>query len=224
MLDFKDVTIRLGAFNLENVRIAIPTGAYAVLMGRTGCGKTTLLEAACGLRPLAAGRIRLMDRDVTDLPPGKRGVGLVPQDGALFTTMSVEDHLGFALRVRRRPRKEIRARAEELAEWLGITYLLKRRPHGLSGGERQRVALGRALAARPDILCLDEPFSALDAETHAGMVQLLRRIHRELGVTVLHITHNRNEARLLAQLQLVLNDGQVREISRTEGTPEANAC
>lgn len=211
MIDFRDITIQLGAFSLENVCLHIPTGAYAVLMGRTGCGKTTLLEAACGLRPLKGGRIQLMGRDVTDLPPGQRGVGLVPQDGALFTTMTVAEHLGFPLRVRKRPRKEIRARVEELADWLGITYLIERRPDGLSGGERQRVAIGRAMAAHPNILCLDEPFSALDEETHADMLELLRRVHRETGVTVMHITHNRREARALANPLIVLRDGKVEE-------------
>ncbi len=222
MIDFKDITIQLGAFSLQHVTLHIPTGAYAVLMGRTGCGKTTLLEAACGLRPLTAGRIRLMGRDVTNLPPGQRGVGLVPQDGALFTTMSVADHLGFALRVRKRPRKLIRDRVAELADWLGITYLLKRRPQGLSGGERQRVAIGRAMAAHPDILCLDEPFSALDEETHADMLDLLRRVHRETGVTVMHITHNRREARALANPLIVLRDGQVveRDLDSIGATPD----
>lgn len=218
MIRFDDITIQLGGFSLENVRFEIPTGAYAVLMGRTGCGKTTVLEAACGLRPIERGRIHLMGRDVTDKPPGQRGVGLVPQDGALFTTMTVEEQLGFALRVRRRPAREIAARAGELAEHLGITHLLHRPPHGLSGGERQRVSIGRALSAKPDILCLDEPLSALDEETHAGMLELLRQVHRDMGVTVLHITHNRREARTLAQSLLVLRDGVILQ------GDEARAC
>ena len=211
MIHFDDITIRLDGFCLERITLRVPTGAYAVLMGRTGCGKTTLLEAACGLRPIERGRIHLMGRDVTAKPPGKRNIGFVPQDGALFTTMTVEEQLGFALRVRKRPAREITARTRELADWLGIAHLMHRRPHGLSGGERQRVALGRALAAGPDILCLDEPLSALDEETHEEMMALLRRIHRETGVTVLHITHNRREARSLAQTILVLREGELLE-------------
>ncbi len=207
MIQFDDITIRLDGFCLENVSLHVSTGAYAVLMGRTGCGKTTILEAACGLRPIEGGRIHLMGNDVTTTPPGQRNVGLVPQDGALFTTMTVEEQLGFALRVRRRPAKEITARTRELAKWLGLTPILHRHPRGLSGGERQRVALGRALAARPDILCLDEPLSALDEETHGEMMALLRHVHQETGVTVLHITHNRGEARALAQSVLLLRDG-----------------
>ncbi len=217
MIHFDNITIRLDGFALENINLHIPTGAYAVLMGRTGCGKTTILEAACGLRPIESGRIHLMGRDVTDMPPGRRNVGLVPQDGALFTTMTVEQQLGFALRVRHRPKGEIAARARELAEWLGIGHLLHRRPHGLSGGERQRVAIGRALAAHPDILCLDEPLSALDEETHGGMLDLLRHVHEDTGVTVLHITHNRREARALAQSLIIMRGGRFLEGETARG-------
>ncbi len=209
MIQFENVDIALNAFVLKAVNFRIPDGVYAVLMGRTGCGKTTILEAACGLRPIVSGRIRLMDRDVTALPPGRRNVGLVPQDGALFSTMTVAEHLGFALRIRKRPQQEIASRVDELAGLLGIGPLLQRRPHGLSGGERQRVAIGRALAAKPGVLCLDEPFSALDEETHADMMQLLKRVHQETRVTVLHVTHNRREADILAKLRLALRDGRV---------------
>lgn len=207
MIRFDNVSIRLNGFSLENVNFHVPTGTYAVLMGRTGCGKTTLLEATCGLRPVANGRIFIMDRDMTRIAPGQRNLGLVPQDAALFSTMTVENHLGFALRIRKRGRREIAQRVQELADWLNISHLLHRRPHGLSGGERQRVAIGRALAARPSVLCLDEPFAALDEETHADMTQLLRRVHQETGVTVLHITHNRREAKLLGQQLLVMKNG-----------------
>ncbi len=211
MIRFENVSIRLNGFALEDVNFSVPSGTYAVLMGRTGCGKTTILEAACGLRPVAAGRIFLMGRDVTGAPPGRRGLGLVPQDAALFSTMTVGEHLGFALRIRGEPKREIRRRTGELAQWLGIVHLLRRRPGGLSGGERQRVAIGRALAARPDVLCLDEPLSALDEQTHAGMIRLLKGIQRKTGVTVLHVTHNRREARALAQLIFAVRDGRVVE-------------
>lgn len=216
MIFFDDVSIRLGGFVLEKVTFRVPTGAYAVLMGRTGCGKTTLLEAACGLRTIESGRVHLMDRNVTNLPPGRRNLGLVPQDGALFSSMTVEEHLGFALRIRRRSSTEVRQRAEELAGLLGIEHLMHRRTPGLSGGERQRIAIGRALAAKPDILCLDEPLSALDEQTHAEMIALLQRVHHETGVTVLHITHNRREARALAQRLLVVRNGRVTEDTDAE--------
>src|SRR5215203_3589521 len=118
-------------------------------MGRTGCGKTTLLEAICGLKPVRAGRVLLLGRDVTDLPPADRGVGYVPQDLALFPTMTVREHLGFALEVRRWDMTAAARRVEELTALLGIGHLLERKPPGLSGGEAQRVALGRALSFRP---------------------------------------------------------------------------
>ncbi len=211
MIYFRNISIVLNDFALENITFRVPTGTYAVLMGRTGCGKTTLLEAACGLRPVAAGRIFLMGRDVTDLPPSRRGLGLVPQDAALFSTMSVEQQLGFALNVRKKTKTAVRHRVAELAEWLGISHLLRRRPAGLSGGERQRVAIGRALAARPDVLCLDEPLSALDEQTHEAMMKLLSYIQDETGVTVLHITHNRREARTLARKLIVIKSGRIIE-------------
>src|SRR5205085_3681962 len=133
-----------GAFAVEGLSFTTGTGEYAVLMGRTGCGKTTLLEAICGLKPVRAGRIRLLGRDVTNLPPADRGVGYVPQDLALFPTMTVREHLGFALHIRGR-HGEIPDRVAELSRLLGLGALLDRGPQGLSGGESQRVALGRAL-------------------------------------------------------------------------------
>ncbi len=209
MIDFESIDIRLNGFALEGVNFHVPTGTYAVLMGRTGCGKTTILEAVCGLRPIAAGRISLLGRDVTRLPPGQRNLGLVPQDAALFSTMTVAQHLAFALSIRKRPHREIRLRVREMARWLGIHHLLDRYPEGLSGGERQRVAIGRALTAGPDVLLLDEPLSALDEQTHAAMIQLLRDVHRQTGVTVLHVTHNRSEAQALAKLLITVENGTV---------------
>jgi ABC-type sugar transport system ATPase subunit len=205
------LSLRAGAFAVEGVSFAIATGEYAVLMGRTGCGKTTLLEAICGLKPVRGGRIRLLGRDVTDLPPADRGVGYVPQDLALFPTMTVRDHLGFALEVRRWEARAAASRIEELTELLGIGRLLDRRPPGLSGGEAQRVALGRALAFRPAVLLLDEPLSALDEDTRAGMYGMLRSVQRQTGVTTLHVTHSRAEARALADRLFLFDKGGLRE-------------
>lgn len=198
MISLRDVTVQAGDFQLDRIHLDIPAGCYAVLMGKSGCGKTTLLEAICGLRPLSAGQIFLDGRDVTSLRPGERGVGYVPQDGALFTTMTVSEHLAFALRIRRTPKAELDARVGELASALGLEHLLARYPAGLSGGEAQRVALGRALSCRPRILCLDEPLSALDSESRAAMGTLLSRLQSTHGITVLHTTHARDEAQKLA--------------------------
>lgn len=209
MIRVENLAIEQGNFRLRDISFSIPRGAYGVLMGATGCGKTTILEAICGLRPVAGGRIFLSAGDVTRLRPSERGLGYVPQDGALFPSMTVADHLAFALHVRRWPAAEIRRRVAELAAMLGIEPLLPRRPQGLSGGERQRVSLGRALAFRPSVLCLDEPLSALDQATRERMYLLLQNICRQTGVTVLHVTHSRREAHRLAHTLLRLQDGSV---------------
>src|SRR5262249_22027159 len=142
--------------------------------------------------------------------PQERGVGYVPQDLALFPTLTVREHLGFALMIRRRPEAEVARRIDELAGLLGICPLLGRLPQGVSGGESQRVALGRSLAYQPRILLLDEPLSALDEDTRGGMVALLRAVQRATGVTTLHVTHSLTEARQLADVLLRLEGGAVR--------------
>ncbi|MBI4578428.1 MAG: ABC transporter ATP-binding protein [Planctomycetes bacterium] len=211
MIAVKDLTIYAGAFALREITFEVPAGRYAVLMGKTGTGKTTLLEALCGLKPVSAGRIELNGRDVTQLKPAERNIGYVPQDAALFPTMTVRQHLAFSLMVRRWSRSAMDRRVGELAELLGISDLLERSPGGLSGGERQRVALGRALACHPPILCLDEPLGALDDDTRQGLYTLLESVQEATGVTTLHVTHHRDEAARLADLILVIENGGVRE-------------
>ena len=219
MITIEQMCIRQGAFALHNVSFEVPSGRYAVLMGRSGTGKTTILEAIAGLRPLRSGRVLLASVDVTRSRPAERQVGYVPQDVALFSTMTVYEHLAFALLIRREPEARIAARVQELAELLGIVPLLHRLPFGLSGGERQRVALGRALSFRPGILLLDEPLSAVDEELRGEMYTLLRRVRADGGVTVLHITHNPDEARALADLVFELRDGQVLAACRWKEMP-----
>jgi ABC-type sugar transport system ATPase subunit len=214
-----NLSVRAGAFALDGISFEIPQGQYAVLMGKTGTGKTTILEAICGLKPVTAGGIRLLERDVTRLKPADRGIGYVPQDRALFPTMTVYDHLAFALVIRRWPAERIEERVEEMARLLGIGKLLRRRPYGLSGGEAQRVALGRALALHPPVLLLDEPLSALDEETREEMYALLKRIQQKTGVTTVHVTHSAIEAERLADRVLLLKDGRIEEVRRP-GLPE----
>jgi len=209
MIRFDAVSWHAGAFRLDAVSFTVPAGSYGVLMGRTGCGKTTLLEILCGLRQPTGGRVFIGERDVTDLPPGERGIGYVPQDGAMFPTMTVREQIGFALAIRKRPGAEITARVKELAEHLGVAHLLDRLPQNLSGGERQRVALGRALAAKPSVLLLDEPLSALDEELRDDLAALLKRLQRELNLTALHITHSRREAEQLADVRLRMEAGRI---------------
>ena len=209
MIEVRDLSIRIGAFALNGVSFTVPKGQFGILMGRTGCGKTSIVEAICGLRPHTGGRIVLMGRDVTDARPGERGVGFVPQDGALFSTMTVRKHLAFPLTIRGWGRAEIARRTGELAALLGITHLLERRPEGLSGGERQRVSLGRALSFRPEVLCMDEPLSSLDEETRVEMYELLRSIQKQTGVTTLHVTHSKAEAEALGNCCFVLAEGRI---------------
>lgn len=209
MIEVSQLSVRAGGFALRDVSFRIPTGEYAVLMGRTGTGKTTLLEALCGLKPVTSGAIRLLGRDVTRLRPAERGIGYVPQDRALFQTLTVREHLAFALEIRKTDRAMIEGRVEELARLLGIVALLERRPLGLSGGEAQRVALGRALSMRPGILCLDEPLNALDESTRQEMCELLEQVQRSTGVTILHVTHNQDEAERLADRIFWLQDGRI---------------
>jgi ABC-type sugar transport system ATPase subunit len=226
MIEVENITVRCGEFVLSNVSAAIPEGEYAVLMGGTGQGKTTILEVICGLRPIVSGRIRLEGADVTRRKPADRSIGYVPQDLALFPTMTVREHLEFALRLRRASRALQRERVGELAEVLDIGSLLDRRMRGLSGGEAQRVALGRALSFRPRVLLLDEPLNALDEATRDRLCELLRTIQKREGLTTLHITHSRAEAKLLANRLLVLAAGRVQErptdeLSVLSDSPEA---
>ena len=209
MITVEQLSIRQGAFRLDDVSFTVPAGQYAVLMGRTGSGKTTVLEAIAGLRRIRSGRVLLGDRDVTREKPGARNIGYVPQDGALFTSMTVRDNLGFALAIRRWPRDKIEARVRELADLLGIAPLLDRRATGLSGGEAQRVALGRALAPHPPVLLLDEPLSALDEDTRGEMYALLKSVRARAGVTALHVTHSPTDAEQLADVVFRLQNGKI---------------
>ncbi len=211
MIELKQVSIRCGAFSLNDISFRVESGQYAVLMGKTGLGKTTILESICGLRKVQAGSILVRGIDVTRWSPSDRQIGYVPQDLALFPTLSVREHLQFALRLRRASRSEMKQRTEELSQVLGLGELLDRNVQRLSGGEAQRVALGRALAARPAVLLLDEPLSALDQSTRIEMHDWLCKVKVATGVTTLHVTHNSAEAEALADLRLVLQDGRVLE-------------
>lgn len=209
MIELENVGIGSGAFHLAGINLAVPTGSYAVLMGKTGSGKTTLLEAICGLRDVTAGKIRLLGRDVTTLKPAARGLGYVPQDRALFQTMTVAENLGFALKIREWPPERIETRVRELAHLLGLTGLLDRGPERLSGGEAQRVALGRALSFEPRILLLDEPLAALDQETRVKMHELLQTVRVATNLTTLHVTHDMEDARRLADEVYLLKEGVI---------------
>ncbi len=193
-------------FSLHDVSLTIPDNTYAVLMGSTGCGKTSLLEILCGLRQPSQGQIFLDDRDVTLLEPRERRIGYVPQDLALFPGRRVKAQLSFALQMRGLSDETL---IQQLAEDLRITHILERLPEQLSGGEKQRVALARALAAQPRVLLLDEPLSALDESTREDAMTLLRTLQSKHALTVLHVTHSSSEANALGQLRLRLDHGQI---------------
>ncbi len=209
MIKLDKLTILQGNFSLREIDVSIPQGAYAILMGKTGSGKTSLLETICGLRRPSSGRILINDQDVTRLPPSQRQIGYVPQDSALFPTMNVARQIGFGLEVRNVKTAQRKKRIEEVAELLELNSLMKRNPGGLSGGELQRVALARAISFRPRLLCLDEPLSSLDEPARQSMIDLLRAVHDSENVTVLHITHSSMECRQLGTLQLRLANGKV---------------
>lgn len=217
MIELKNVSVNSGEFSLKQISIQIPGGEYAVLTGKSGCGKTTLLEGLCGLRPLLDGEIWLHGEDASDWAPAQRGIGFVPQDAALFDGMTVREQIGFAMKLKHRTDAVISNRTEELAEQMHISDLLERKPRGLSGGEQKRVALARALSAEPKILCLDEPLSALDDETRHEIVELLKTLKGQY--TVLHITHNRQEVEQLADCCLLLEDGRLSTVDPLSASP-----
>ena len=209
MIRLEHLSVRAGNFELRDIDFEIPEGKYGVLMGKTGSGKTTLLEAICGLKEIVSGQVILHNRDVTRAGAGSRGVGFVPQDACLFSTMTVRGHLAFGPSAHRWKKERIADRVAELAEQLGITDLLDRKPRGLSGGEKQRVALGRALATHPGVLCLDEPLSALDEETHSEILELIAEVVKENRITALHITHSRSEASQISDCLFRIENGKI---------------
>ena len=212
MISVQQLRLCQGDFELRQVSFEIPSNAYAILMGPTGCGKTTLLESICGLRAIVGGKILVGGDEITRTLPAQRQIGYVPQDSSLFPTMKVYRQIAFGMEVRGFSKSERDQRVEELASSLDLTEILDRYPRGLSGGERQRVALARALSFRPRLLCLDEPLSALDGDTRNNLTKLLKKIQQSESVTVLHITHNVEEGAQLGTIHFRLEKGQVREV------------
>jgi ABC-type sugar transport system ATPase subunit len=201
---------------LEGVDLEAIDGELLVVVGPSGCGKSTLLRCVAGLEEVDDGAIRIGDRDVTRIRPAARNVSMVFQSYALFPHLTVRENIAFGLVVREEPKAEVRARVAEASELLGVEALLDRRPFELSGGERQRVALARALVRRPEAYLLDEPLSNLDAGTRVQMRTELRRLHREVGATMLHVTHDQVEALTLGDRIAVMDAGRVRQV----GTPD----
>lgn len=201
---------------LDDVSLEIPSGSLTALLGPSGSGKSTLLRAIAGLEDLDAGTVMIAGQDVTRLPPQRRGIGFVFQHYAAFKHMSVRDNVAFGLSIRKRPKAEIASRVDELLEVVGLAGFQHRYPAQLSGGQRQRMALARALAVDPQVLLLDEPFGALDAKVRDDLRRWLRRLHDEVHVTTVLVTHDQEEALDVADQIAVLNEGRIEQF----GSPD----
>ena len=205
MITIKNLKVNLGSFLLQSINLDIKPGEYFIVLGPTGAGKTVLLEAIAGLYPVLEGGVWIDGEEITNQSPEKRGINIVYQEQALFPHLSVEQNIAFGLKMRKCPKGEMKAKIDTMAEIVGISHLLKRSPVTLSGGEKQKVALARALVTEPKVLLLDEPLSALDPETKERMQRELREIHRRVKVTIIHVTHDFEEAIALGHRVAVLN-------------------
>lgn len=206
------VSKRFGSFvALDDVSLHVPAGKLVALLGPSGSGKTTLLRILSGLELPDEGAVYYEDEDVTHRPARERNLGFVFQHYALFRHMTVFENVAFALRVRRRSEAEVKARVGELLRLVRLQELEHRKPSELSGGQRQRIALARALAAQPRVLLLDEPFGALDAQVRQELRQWLRRLHHEIGVTTILVTHDQEEAFEVSDLVVILNQGRIEQ-------------
>lgn len=201
---------------LEGIDLAIGKGEFVALLGSSGCGKTTLLRAIAGFAAPSAGTIAVSGLEVTQLPPERRGMAMVFQSYALWPHMTVAQNIGYGLKLKRQPREAIARRVSEMEGLLGLNGFSKRKPSELSGGQRQRVALGRALAIDPEILLLDEPLSNLDARIRLTVRHEIRSLQKRLGITAVHVTHDREEAMVMADRIVILNAGRIAQ----QGTPE----
>ncbi|GGP65458.1 ABC transporter ATP-binding protein [Streptomyces sindenensis] len=215
---FDGVTVAYGGtVVLDRLDLTVEPGEFMALLGPSGSGKTTALRAVAGFVRPAAGRVFLGGRDVTALPPHRRGIGMVVQSYALFPHLKVKDNVAFGLKAHRTPKAEIPGRVTEALELVGMAAYAERHPRELSGGQQQRVAIARALAIRPGVLLLDEPLSALDARLRSGMLAELARLHRELpDVSILYVTHDQVEALTLADRIAVMDRSRLQDC----GTPE----
>ncbi len=215
-IDIQDISKRFGDFTaLDAVSLEVPEGSLTALLGPSGSGKSTLLRIIAGLEAPDRGTVSIDGEDVSTVRPQQRGIGFVFQHYAAFTHMSVRENVAFGLRIRKRPKAEVRARVDELLELVGLMKWSEQRPSQLSGGQRQRMALARALAVAPKVLLLDEPFGALDAVVRAELRAWLRRLHDEKGTTTVLVTHDQEEAMEVADRIAVMSAGAIEQV----GTP-----
>ncbi|MBC7445816.1 MAG: sn-glycerol-3-phosphate import ATP-binding protein UgpC [Polaromonas sp.] len=220
-LSLKNVIKRYGAGKtavpvLHGVSAEIADHEFIVIVGPSGCGKSTLLRMVAGLEDVTAGQIEIGGRVVNDLEPSERDIAMVFQNYALYPHMSVFDNMAYGLKIAKVPKDEIKARVDKAAKILELGALLARKPRELSGGQRQRVAMGRAIVRQPQVFLFDEPLSNLDAKLRVQTRLEIQKLHRELGITSLFVTHDQVEAMTLAQRMMVMNAGRMEQF----GTPE----
>lgn len=217
-VELHDVTVayRPGEWILNGLNLSVERGELVSLLGPSGCGKTTTLRVIAGFVGLERGRVVIGGRDYTRVPPNRRNIGLVFQSYALFPHLTVFENVAFGLRLRRMPPEEIRARVHEALRMVGLVGFEQRLPAQLSGGQQQRVAVARAIVIQPQLLLLDEPLSNLDAKLRVEMRSELRRVQRQLGVTMIYVTHDQAEAMALSDRVVVMNAGRIEQV----GTPE----
>ncbi|HET9740224.1 MAG TPA: TOBE-like domain-containing protein [Solirubrobacteraceae bacterium] len=211
-IEARNISKRFGDYlALDDVSVLVPEGSLTALLGPSGSGKSTLLRVIAGLEVPDAGTVLIEGEDVTRRPARTREVGFVFQHYAAFKHMTVADNVAFGMTVRKRPKDQVRARVSELLELVGLAHLGKRYPSQLSGGQRQRMALARALAVEPRVLLLDEPFGALDARVREELRAWLRRLHDEVHVTTIFVTHDQEEAMEIAEQIVVVNEGRIEQ-------------
>src|SRR4051794_30967418 len=211
-IEARNITKTFGDFlALDRVSVEVPAGSLTALLGPSGGGKSTLLRIIAGLETPDSGHVLIEGRDMTGITPQERGIGFVFQHYAAFKHMTVFENVAFGLRIRKRPKAEVNRRVEELLDLVQLSQFAKRYPSELSGGQRQRMALARALAVEPSVLLLDEPFGALDANVREELRSWLRRLHEEMPVTTLFVTHDQEEAMELADQIVVISHGKVEQ-------------
>ncbi|SHI33962.1 ABC transporter [Dethiosulfatibacter aminovorans DSM 17477] len=217
MLEIKNLSLQLNGFKLKNINLEVDDKEYCVLLGPSGSGKTLMLETIAGLHKASKGQVLFNGRNLLEMSPERRGIGLVYQNYELFPRMTVRDNITFGLRIRKKSNETIKSELGKLMDLFRIEHLLDRYPANLSGGEQQRVALARALIISPGILFLDEPLSSLDHLNKELLMNELQRVHRNSGITIIHVTHDLDEAFFLADKIGVMTAG---ELIKTETKKE----
>jgi len=212
MIRIEDLSNDWKEFKINDINLQVEDNEYFVILGPSGSGKTMLLELIAGMWPPDSGKIYMDNQDITMFPPEKRGVGFVYQNYMLFPHKTVFENIAFGLKVRKVAKEEINARVDEMMNLLGISHLANRMPRTLSGGEQQRTSLARALIIYPKVLLMDEPLSALDRKTREELMQELKNIHQKFDVTIIHVTHNFDEAIMLADRMAIMRNGKISQV------------